>query len=438
MNITKKQKDELNLTLSIEITPEDYQAAEKKKLADRRRTTDLKGFRRGNAPASLIQRLFGERCLMEAVDDCLSEALDSAIRDGGLHILGQPLPSEEQPDFEWKSGNTFTFSYDLGLSPEMTFTASKEDKVPFYNINVTQEAKAELKKNMLSQFGQMEEGEATGEEDFIVADLDNGTHKVEGAYISLRSVAEGKKDVFLARKAGDSFDIDVNECFANETDRAALLKVKKEELAALNPAFKLTIVNVKTFVPATESQETYDKMYGEGVVKGAEEFDAKLEEQLKADYEREASYRFARDAREYFVKKADIALPEEFLKRWLISANEGKFTREDVEKEFEPFLSDFRWQLVRGQLMKQFDLKVEEKDLREAAEGYVAYQYAMYGMANVPPQFIKDGAENMLKDERQLRNLEEQVEDNKTYSALREAVTLTPKKISLDKFRALK
>ena len=183
--------------------------------------------------------------------------------------------------------------------------------------------------------------------------------------------------------------------------------------------------------------ETWNKIYGEGNVKTAEEFDAKIAERIASENEQQANYRFARDAREYFVKKADIALPEAFLKRWLHAANEGKFTMEDIEKEFDAFLQDFRWQMVRGRVMELFGLKVEDKDIEQAAENYAAYQYAMYGMGNVPEAMIKDFAKRILADERQLRNLEEQVEDNKTFAALRENVTLEEKKISQDKFNAL-
>ena len=88
--------------------------------------------------------------------------------------------------------------------------------------------------------------------------------------------------------------------------------------------------------------------------------------------------------------------------------------------------------------MEKLGLKVEAKDIQEAAESYVAYQYAMYGMGNVPADMIKSSAKNVLEDENQRRRLEEQVEDNKTISALREKVSLQTKKISEDKFRALK
>ena len=62
----------------------------------------------------------------------------------------------------------------------------------------------------------------------------------------------------------------------------------------------------------------------------------------------------------------------------------------------------------------------------------------MYGMGNVPQDILKNAAKSILADERQSRQIEEQVEDNKTMTAIREHVTLQHKKISEDKFRELK
>ena len=438
MNIEQNRIDDLNLQLTFNIGKEDYAEIERKKLNERKRTADFKGFRRGMAPMSLIQRIYGGQILAEAVNSVLSKGLDDYINENNLHILGEPLTSEDQPENTWEDGSDFTFKFDLGLSPDIHFEVGKEDKIPYYEINVTEKARKEMKANMLRQFGQLEEGAAAKEEDYIMADLDNGEIKVEAAYISLRNVAEDARKDFVGLKAGDKIRINVNDAFENETDRAAMLKVKKEELAALNPDFELSVVNVKTFVPAVESQETYDKMFGEGVVKTAEEFDAKVGERIAANFRQEADYRLSKDIRDHFIEKAGLQLPEEFLKRWLFTVNEGKYSKEDIEKDFPSFVADFRWQLVRGYLMRKFNLQVEEKDIREAAESYAAYQYAMYGLGNVPQDMIREAAGRILSDERQVRNLEEQVEDNKTITAVREQVTLQTKKISEDKFRELK
>jgi trigger factor len=438
MNVIKNQVDDLNYQVTIEISKEDYAESERKKLNDIKRRADIKGFRKGMAPLSLIQRLYGDQVLYESVNSVVSDALNNFIRDEKIRIVGEPLSSEDQPELDWKSGNDFAFKFDIAQTPELNFEVSADDKIPYYDINVTEAAKKEMKKNMLQQLGSLQEAEATKEDDYIVADLDNGEIKAEGVYISLRNVADDLRNVFVARKAGETFQVNVNEAFLNETDRAAMLKVKKEELAGINPEFNVTVVNVKTFVPAKESQETYDKMFGEGVVKSAEEFEVKIVERIESNHRQEADYRFSKDARDYFLKKADIALPEAFLKRWLAYVTEGKFTPEQIDADFDAFLADFRWQLVRGYIMQKFDLKVEEKDMQEAAESYAAYQYAMYGMGNVPQDILKNAANSILADERQSRQIEEQVEDNKTMTAIREHVTLQHKKISEDKFRELK
>jgi trigger factor len=438
MNVTKNQPDALNYQVTIDIAPDDYAEALKKRLNEYRRRADIKGFRKGMAPMSLIQRLYGDQSLYEAVNHLVSDSLDNFIREEKIRVVGEPLPSEDQPQLEWKAGNDFTFKFDIAQTPELNFEVSAADKIPYYEINVTEEAKKAMKAQMLQQYGSLQEGDKAGENDYIVADIANETHSAEGVYVSIAHVAEIARPLFVGKKAGEKITVDVNEAFENETDRASMLKVDKAKLATLDPVFTFTVVNVKTFKAAENNQETWNQMFGEGNVTSEEQFMEKVAERIRAEHTQQANYRFGNDVRKYFVDKAAIELPEAFLKRWLVYANDGKYTPEEVEKEFPAFIEDFKWQLTRGYLMQKLGLKVEKQDIQEAAESYVAYQYAMYGMGNVPQDLIKSSARNILEDENQVRRLEEQVEDNKTIAALREAVTLQTKKISEDKFRALK
>ena len=365
------------------------------------------------------------------------------IRLQGLHQpkQGGPqgfLPAEDQPQVEWKDGNDFSFKFDIALAPKVDFELSAKDEIPYYRINITKEAKAEMKENLLKQYGSLEEGGAAKAEDFIIADFEQGDTRVEGTYVALRSVAEPVRPSFVGLKAGDSIDVNVNEAFVNEEDRAAMLKVRKEELAGLEPVYRMTVKNVKTFVSAPLTQETFDKIFGEGNVKSEEEFDAKIEERLAAEYAQESEFRFGKDAKDYLVKKADIALPEKFLKRWIYVANDGKFTKEDIEKEFPLFIEDYRWQMVRDYLMEKFSVKIEEADLLASAKGYAAYQFAMYGIGNVPEDQLESYARTILSQEKESRRVLEQVEDSKTLAAVKGAVTVKEKKISVEKFRELK
>ena len=329
MNVTEKQIDKLNLELTVEVAAADYAEIERKKLAERRRTAEFKGFRKGMVPASLIKRIYGDQALVESVNQVIGQALDQHINEKKLRILGEPLPSEDQPQIEWEDGNDFTFVFDLGLSPEVSVEVEKTDSVPTYTITVTAKDKAPMIENLKKYYEE-----------------------------------------------------------------------KKEE-------------------------------------KTDEEIDKEVTERLKGQYKNEADWRLTRDIRDFFIKKADVQLPEEFLKRWLVQANDGKVTKEDVEKDFPGFAEDFKWQLVRGTLMQKWGFQVEDKDLQEQAESFARYQYAMYGIGNVPDEMVKEMAVNMLHDQKQVERLVEQVEDRKVLDKIRETITLKPTKISAAKFREL-
>ena len=340
MKVSQNKIDDLNLELTIEVEAADYAEIERKKLAERKRTADFKGFRKGMAPASLIKKFFGEQCLVEAVNQVLSQALDAHIKDNSLRIIGEPLSSENQPEVEWKDGNNFTFVFDLGLYPEINFDVVKDDKVPSYTVTISAKDKATMVENLKKYY---EEKNKSAEE---------------------QSAA-------------------------------------KEE-------------------------------------KSDEDIEKEVAERLEAQFKNEAEWRLSKDIRDYFVNKAGISLPEAFLKRWLLVANQGKVTKEDIEKEFDAFLADFRWQLVRGYLMKKYDLKIDEKDLHEAAEAFVTYQYAMYGLGNLPKEMIQEAVVNVLKNQEQVQRIAENVEDSKVMSKLKEEITLEPTKITSLKFKDLK
>ena len=434
MRIEQNRIDDLNLELTLAVTSEDYAENRKKKLNDYRKKAEIKGFRKGMVPMSLVEKMYGQSALVDSVNDVVAEGLNNFIRENNLRVLGEPLPSEDQPEADWTAGNDFTFKFDIAENPQISFELSKDDEVVYYSITVTEAAKKEMKGNLLRQYGSLEEGEAAKAEDFIIVDFEQGETKVEGTYVAIRNVAEAVRNSFVGVKAGDVLDVNVNEAFENETDRASMLKVNKDELASLDPMFKMTVKNVKTFVDAPLTEETFEKIFG---VKTEAEFDAKIEEKIRGEYSQEADFRFSKDAKNYLLEKAGVNIAEKFLKRWVYVVNEGKFTMEDIEKDWDLFIIDYKWQMVRSYLMEKYGVKIEEADLLASAKGFAAYQFAMYGMNNVPEEQLEAFAKNILSQEEQGRRILDQVENEKTFAAVREVVTLKKKKISVEKFREL-
>ena len=178
-------------------------------------------------------------------------------------------------------------------------------------------------------------------------------------------------------------------------------------------------------------------LFGKDTVKSEEEFDAKLAERMAAEYAEETEYRFILDAREYLINKANIALPEEFMKRWLFAANQGKFTMEQIEQEFPAFAKDFRWQTITQKIVKEQKLEIKKEDMLEQAKKLAKYQFASYGIPNVPEEYLVKHAESLITNENESRRIFEKVEETKVLDYVRSVVTIEKKKISLDKFQKL-
>ena len=436
MKIEQVKVDDLTLQLNLNIEKADVADKVKKALNDYRRKAELKGFRKGMAPMSLIQKMHGTQALVESVNDKISESLQNYIVENKLNILGEPLPNDEkQQAIDWENAESYDFVFDIALAPELNFTLSKDDKIVSYEVEVSEESRKSYKSNLLKQYGKLENTDEIHEDDFIIADLEQEGMKIEGTYITLRTIED--KSLFLGKKAGESFEIDVNKTFTNETDRAAMLKVKKEELADLNPMFTVTIKEVKTFVEAEQNQDLYDRLFGEGEVKSEAEFDAKVEERIKQEYQNESAYRFMLDARDYLLNKTNIQLPEEFLKRWLYVINDGKFTMEEIEKDFQLFLKDFRWQYIRQYIMKEQKMEIKREDVMAVAKKIAAMQFAMYGLNNVPEEQLETYANSLISNEKEGRRIYEKTEEDMVLGYVKSVVTLENKSISIDDLQKL-
>jgi trigger factor len=107
--------------------------------------TPIKGFRKGKAPRDLVRKTFGQRVLLETTTELAGEALDKAIADSALRVVGEPdwnfdaamLPSEANLNAE--STETFSFSAKVFVVPEPTITGTESFEITAVRMEVTEE-----------------------------------------------------------------------------------------------------------------------------------------------------------------------------------------------------------------------------------------------------------------------------------------------------------
>lgn len=439
MKIAQHNIDDLTATIALTIEQADYEPRVKKSLSEHRRKAEIKGFRPGMAPMSLIEKMYGKSVLLDEVQKLMSESLNKHIADNNLQLLGEPLPNENEPtNNDWEKGGDLEFKFDIAIAPQINIDFTEKDKIPFYKITVTEEDLNKYKENILRQYGKLEDTEVSAEDDFMKATLTQGDHLIEDTYISLKNIEDKKlKKPFIGKKVGDEIEVDVKKTFTNETDLAAMLKVKKEELANFEPTFKIKFNEIKRFVAAELNQDLFDRIFGKDEVKSEEEFNKKAEERIASEYLQESDYRFAIDARTKALAKAKLDLPVDFLKRWLLYANEGKITKEQIDKDFDAFADDLRWQMIRGFITKEQKLEVSKEDMMEHARKMARYQFSMYGLHNAPAEHIDHYANSILANEQEIKRIYEKVEEDLVVAYIKRVVTLKDEEITMEKMQKL-
>ncbi len=441
MKVTKNQIDDLNATITVEIAKADFADDVEKQLKKYRQSAQVPGFRKGMVPMAMIKKMYEGPLTADIVNDLLTKNLDKYIRENNLNIMGQPLPNTtEQKPVDLK-GDTLEFIYDIALAPEMNVALSKRDKVVEYDIIVSDEMVGKQIDIMCQQNGSLVDVEECTDCEYLKGDVveagkEDGI-KNEDASLSIYYIKDTRaKNAFKGKRVGDVVKFDAVKAFPNPTDLSNMLGVKKEELEGFGPKVEFTIKEIKRHVPATIGEELFARVYGPDV-KSEEEFRARVKGDIANQLKGNSEYRFTIDARDKMLKKnADVQLPEAFLKRWILAVNE-KMTEEEVEKDFEGFRDEFKWQLFKSDLLTSHDAKVEESDVKGAAREVAAAQLQQYGLYGLTDEQLDGFAERLMQDEKQRESLVDRATDNKVFALIREGVKVEREEITLEKFQKL-
>lgn len=439
MNVTRENIDALNVTVRIDIAKADYEEKVDKKLREYRRTASIRGFRPGHVPIQMIRKMYGTTVLVDEINNIVSESLSEYIKNESLDILGDPLPKHEGHSFDPENSEDFSFTFELGLAPEFEVNLTKKQKLTRYLIEPDTKMVADYVDNYARRHGQFVTAEKSEEKDLLKGTVESADGSVinEAATLSVEMVKDEElKKNFLGKSPGDVIGFDLRKAFPNDYEIAGLLKKQKDEVKDLDGSYSIKIVEISRFVPAENDQELWDKIYGEGTVKSAAEFEAKVTDEIKEFFNRETEYKLRTDARDLVLEKTPFEVPEDFLKRWLLKVNE-KATAEDIEKDFDHFRKDLRWQLIKNRVAKNNDLKITEEEILDEAKAFTRAQFAQYGLHYATDEQITSFARDFLKKEEEARRIAEKVLDTRVLGIIIDSVKVDDKTVTPEEFNKL-
>lgn len=441
MNIIKKDIDSLNAEISISVTPADYENKVTDALKKAQKQISMPGFRPGKVPVGLVKKQYGTQILVDELNKLLDSTIYNYIKDNNIEILGNPLP-KDQASVDFENQKDFEFIYQVGLAPKFNLDLNDKHTFTYKTVKIDDELVEKYVKDVRRNFGKPLNPEVAGEKDVVFVDIneldESGNIKPGGIFKSTsisyeRLKNETGKAKILGVKKEDKIVLNVNELYDNALDKSVSLGIDKELAETINCNLQLIVKNIARLEDADLNQELFDKVYGEGKVTSEEEFRNKIREELGLMFNADSEKFLRTEVENNLVEKVNIQLPDNFLKRWLMMANEKPITQEELEKDYPNYSKSMKWKLIENKIIKDNDIKVEASEAKEEAKAFIKGEYARYGQ-QATEEDLEKISKDILSKEKEAQRIFENLYSKKVLDLIKEKCTLQTKEVSYEDF----
>ena len=434
MQITRKDLDALNSTLTITLEQNDFAEKVLKVLNDYRKNANIPGFRKGHVPMGMIKKQYETPVTADEVNKILQENLNKYINDEKLELLGNPLP-KMQEEINWKA-DTIDFDFELGLSPQFEVKLKGKKAVTFFQIEADKKMIDEQLSHIQKQYGKLESSLKVTKGTELSVEIKNEEAAIDTTPFIEFDQIKGKKNIqsFSEAKIGDTLELKTKNLFTEESAAARAFGVTVTQLDELPKTVTLTIKEVNKRILADLDQELFDKLYEAGTVSSVTELKAKVKEGIEKQFEPQSEQKLLNDITESLIKNTKFDLPKEFLIKWLQNSGEKPLTEEEAREEYEKSEKGIRYQLIEGALIKAHDLQIQFEELQDFAKGMIKQQMAQYGQLDPSEKDLDDIAARIFSNQEETKRLSDQLMSKKLLDFYKENANLKVKKVNYDTF----
>lgn len=439
MEITLDKTDKTEALIKVSLKEDDYQPGVAQKIKDYSKKANIKGFRPGKVPVSLIKNMYGKGILLEEINAILSEKLNGYMRESDLQFLGEPMPKDGFDTIDFDNQKDFEFTYQVGFAEAFDLPIDDKIKIDKHQIEIDDKVLNETIENVQRQFGEMTTPEVSEAKDVVYGEMktDNGEIEKEIS-IDLTETQKSATKKLTGVKVEDVIEIEPKELYIDSHKLHHQIGMSHDDFESYAGKLIFTVKGINRSVPAEINKELFDKTFGKDAVKTEEEFKEKVKESVSNNFKNEEEQFFDHKLKELLIEKANINLPDEFLKNWLTQTNK-EITPEILEKEYQSYANELKWSLIRNKIVKKQSFKVENDDVVEEAKNLIRAQFGQAGMIGQMEDQMDAFAQNYLQTENgdNYMKVYNQVQSKKVFEYIKANVSIKEKKVSIDDFRKL-
>lgn len=361
--------------VNYKVNGEEWKEAKDKAFNKLVKKVKVDGFREGKVPRNVFEKRYG-------TGDIISEAMEDLVQKKYSEvIITEKLIPVVEPKLEIVNADDEGFEVNMTfiLNPEVTLGEYKGLKVKKDKVKVTKEEVEHEVGHILDRYAELVSKDGNAEEgDTVVIDFkgfkDNEEFEggsAEGYSLELgsHSFIPGFEEGVVGMKREESKDIELT--FPED--------YMAKELAGQKVVFNVTVHDIKKRVIPDLDEEFFKDLDMEGV-SNKEELDKVVEEEIKAQKERDADNKFIEDLLEKASKNMKVEIDEEIID-------------DEANRMYKNFIERLKMQGVTEELYFAYSGAKKEdimKDMKKEAEKRVAYRYLLEAIVKAEEITISD------------------------------------------------
>lgn len=444
MKSSIKDQTELSASLDITIEKSDYADTFATELKKVQKNANMKGFRKGKTPKSMVMKMYGTSILSEVINKTIQDKLWEAIEEHKLNVILSPLISKDQKafDFNPKDLQDYDFSFLLGLKPDFELKGiDKSDSIDSYVIvpdDETINKEFELVRKRLGSEVTAEKDITTEDRITIHANESNGKGgKKRGGWetgfqVLVSDIDDEYKEDILGKDTGYEFEFDIHKIEKNRDEayvKKYLLNLDEEEEKEIGNVFKGKITEIHRIEPAEVNQEFFDKYLGEGVASSEDEVKAKIKENIATYYDAQSRAYLHRNIMDQLIAENKFDLSKEFVSEWAKRNNEN-LTQEQIDSEIDAVITNLKWELISAEIKEKLKFEVQPEDIKAK----IRAQVQQYIGGQMPGMDLEPIVDNLMKDEKQFKQAYQEAHAEKLLTTVSEQITLVEQEVTIEKF----
>ncbi|HZV68225.1 MAG TPA: trigger factor [Saprospiraceae bacterium] len=380
MKIDFNRLDDLNARLTLVIERSDYQAKLEENLKNYSKKLNIKGFRSGKTPKSVLTKMYGKGMLEETVSTMLNEKLFAYLESENIEIFGNPVMNADADpiDFNPKAPQDYTFVFDLGLKPSFDLKYNFETPLSIRKAVTDQDALDQDIQRYRRVFGaeepvtdgEVEQHDRVGIKLNRITEDGQAEEKTTETVVDLERIQGEAKTDLPGKKTGDTLDVDLVAFMGYARDMLVKntlgLDADPDPENPLN--YRVTIDTIARPQMTELSGDQLTKYVGSKVDDEAS-FRKMLEEREDHSNQTRTNDMRKMAVRHELLKANPFWIPEEFLLNWVNAQRQQKI--EPGSREAGNLFREAKWSLLLNKIAKEEGLEVTEKDVQSQVTKWI-------------------------------------------------------------------